>query len=111
MSCVGPEPGERLDTSVHGRVRTGRVSGSALIAVAAWLLALIGGGALFVSFSAQYTYILAVRHQDAASVIEALLVDLLMIVFTLLALGLSRPSSPPGPSGPSSWPARPRRRI
>jgi hypothetical protein len=44
-------------------------------------------------------------------VIEALLVDLLMIVFTLLALGLSRPSSPPGPSGPSSWPARPRRRI
>ena len=67
MSRVGPEPGERLDTSVHGRVGTGRVSGSALIAVAAWLLALIGGGALFVSFSAQYTYILAVRHQDAAS--------------------------------------------
>jgi len=90
MSRVGPEPGERLDTSVHGRVGTGRVSGSALIAVAAWLLALIGGGALFVSFSAQYTYILAVRHQDAASVIEALLVDLGMIVFTLLALGLSR---------------------
>ena len=90
MSRVGPEPGKRLDTSVHGRAGTGRVSGSALIAVAAWLLALIGGGALFVSFSAQYTYILAVRHQDAASVIEALLVDLGMIVFTLLALGLSR---------------------
>ena len=51
---------------------------------------LIGGGALFVSFSAQYSYILAVRRQDAASVIEALLLDLLMIVFTLLALGLSR---------------------
>ena len=49
-----------------------------------------GGGALFVSFSAQYAYILAVRRQDAASVIEALLLDLLMIVFTLLALGLSR---------------------
>jgi hypothetical protein len=30
------------------------------------------------------------RRQDAASVIEALLLDLLMIVFTLLALGLSR---------------------
>ena len=52
MSRVGPEPGERLDTSVHGRVGTGRVSGSALIAVAAWLLVLIGGGALYVSFSA-----------------------------------------------------------
>ena len=61
-----------------------------LIAVAAWLLALTGGGALFVSFTAQYAYLVAVRRQAAASVIEALLLDLLMIVFTLLALGLSR---------------------
>jgi hypothetical protein len=61
-----------------------------LIAVAAGLLALTGGGALFVSFTARYAYILTVRRQDAASVIEALLLDLLMIVFTPLALGLSR---------------------
>jgi hypothetical protein len=61
-----------------------------LITAAAWLLALIGGGSLFVSFSAQYAYVVTVRRQDAASVIEALLLDLLMIVFTLLALGLSR---------------------
>ena len=72
------------------RAGTARAPGSVLIAVAAWLLALTGGGALFVSFSAQYAYILAVRHQDAASMIEALLLDVLMIVFTLLALGLSR---------------------
>ena len=64
--------------------------GSVLIGVAAWLLALIGGGALFVSFSAQYAYVFDVRHQNIASVIEALLLDLLMIVFTLLALGLAR---------------------
>jgi len=82
--------GERVIASVRRRTRTDRVPGSVLIAVAAWLLALIGGGALFVSFSAQYAYIVAVRRQDAASVVEALLVDLLMIVFTLLALGLSR---------------------
>ncbi len=93
-SRVGPEPGERLDTSVRSRVRTGRAPGSVLIGVAAWLLALIGAGALFVSFSAQYAYILTVRRQNAASVIEALLVDLLMIVFTLLALGLSRAGQP-----------------
>ena len=80
---------ERPITGVR-RAGAGRVPGSALIAVAAWLLALIGGGALFVSFSAQYAYILTVRRQDAASVIEALLLDVLMIVFTLLALGLSR---------------------
>ena len=72
------------------RARTGRAPGSVLIAVAAWLLALIGGGALFVSFSAQYAYLVTVRRQDAASVIEALLLDLGMIVFTLLALGLSQ---------------------
>ena len=82
--------GERLITSVRRRAGTGRAPGSVLIAVAAWLLALTGGGALFVSFSAQYAYIVTVRRQDAASVIEALLLDLLMIVFTLLALGLSR---------------------
>ena len=81
---------ERFATSVHRRARAGRAPGSVLIGVAAWLLALIGGGALFVSFSAQYAYIHAVRRQDAASVIEALLLDLGMIVFTLLALGLAR---------------------
>ena len=75
------------------RPGAGRAPGSVLIAVAAWLLELIGG-ALFVSFSAQYAYIVTVRHQDAASVIEALLLDLLMIVFTLLALGLSRAGQP-----------------
>ena len=84
------DDGERLITGVRRRAGTGRTPGSVLIAVAAWLLALTGGGALFVSFSAQYAYISAVRHQAVASVIEALLLDLLMIVFTLLAFGLSR---------------------
>ena len=82
--------GERLIINARRRAGTGPTRGSVLIAAAAWLLTLTGGGALFASFSAQYTYILAVRRQDAASVIEALLLDLLMIVFTLLALGLSR---------------------
>jgi len=88
------EGGERPITSVRRQAGTGRAPGSMLIAVAAWLLALTGGGALFVSFSAQYAYILAVRRQDAASVIEALLPDLLMIVLTLLALGLARAGQP-----------------
>ena len=82
--------GERLTSGAGRRAGTRRAPGSVLIAVAAWLLALIGGGALFVSFSAQYAYIVTVRRQAAASVIEALLLDLLMIMFTLLALGLSR---------------------
>jgi uncharacterized protein DUF2637 len=88
MNRIGPEPRARRRGGI------GRAPGSVLIAVAAWLLALTGGGALFVSFAAQYAYIRAVRRQDAASVIEALLLDLLMIVFTLLALGLSRAGKP-----------------
>jgi hypothetical protein len=77
-------------TNVRRIAGAERAPGSVLIGWAAWLLALTGAGALFVSFSAQYKYVFAVRHQAAASVIEALLLDLLMIVFTLLALGLSR---------------------
>jgi hypothetical protein len=86
--------GEQLTSGAGCRAGTRRAPGSVLIAAAAWLLALTGAGALFVSFSAQYAYILTVRHQDAASVIEALLLDLLMITFTLLALGLSRTGQP-----------------
>ena len=82
--------GERAVTSVRRLAGGERPPGSVLITVAAWLLALIGGGALYVSFSAQYAYVFAARHQNAASITEALLLDLLMIVFTLLALGLSR---------------------
>lgn len=88
------DSGRRFITGGRRQAGTGRAPGSVLIAVAAWLLALIGGGALFVSFSAQYSYILAVRRQDTVSVIEALLLDLLMIVFTLLALGLSQAGLP-----------------
>ncbi|MGH3222637.1 MAG: DUF2637 domain-containing protein [Streptosporangiaceae bacterium] len=89
-SRIESEPGERPITGARRQARTGRAPGSVLIAVAAWLLALTGGGALFVSFTAQYAYLVAARRQAAASVIEALLLDLLMIVFTLLALGLAR---------------------
>jgi hypothetical protein len=85
----GGEP-RRLVTNIRRLAGAERPPGSVLIGWAAWLLALIGGGALYVSFSAQRQYVFGARHQNMASVIEALLLDLLMIVFTLLALGLSR---------------------
>jgi hypothetical protein len=81
-------------TNVRRLAGADRAPGSVLIAAAAWLLAVIGAGALYVSFTAQRSYIFAARHQNAASMIEALLLDLLMIVFTLLALGLSRAGKP-----------------
>jgi hypothetical protein len=76
-------------TNVRRLAGTGRPPGTVLISTAAWLLVAIGGGALYVSFDAQRHYVFGVRHHQAASIIEALLLDLLMIVFTLLALGLS----------------------
>jgi hypothetical protein len=82
--------GDREVTSIRRLAGAERIPGSVLIGWAAWLLVLIGAGALYVSFSAQRQYVFGARHQDAASIIEALLLDVLMIVFTLLALGLSR---------------------
>jgi hypothetical protein len=82
--------GEKGITNVRRLAGSGRAPGSVLISAAAWLLILIGGGALYASFDAQRQYVFAARHHQAASIIEALLLDLLMIVFTLLALGLSR---------------------
>ena len=82
--------GETPVTNVRRLAGTGRAPGTVLISAGAWLLVLIGGGALFVSFDAQRQYVFAARHHQAAAIIEALLLDLLMIVFTLLALGLSR---------------------
>ena len=77
-------------TTVRRLAGAALAPGTVLISAAAWLLVLIGGGALYVSFDAQRQYVFAVRQHQAASIIEALLLDLLMIVFTLLALGLSR---------------------
>ena len=87
---VTQDDGERGITNVRRIAGAERAPGSVLIGWAAWLLALIGAGALYVSFSAQRQYVFGARHQNAAAIIEALLLDVLLIVFTLLALGLSR---------------------
>ena len=84
------QPASGWCTNVRRIAGGERAPGSVLIGSAAWLLALVGAGALYVSFSAQRQYVFGARHQDAASIIEALLLDVLLIVFTLLALGLSR---------------------
>jgi hypothetical protein len=94
FEVTDPGLSARSVTNVRRLAGAGRAPGSVLIAVAAWLLVAIGGAALYVSFTAQQRYVFAARHQNAASIIEALLLDLLMMVFTLLALGLSRAGKP-----------------
>jgi hypothetical protein len=50
----------------------------------------LGIGLLAVSYAAQYRYVLNQRHQDVASLIEAGALDVGLIIFSLLALGLAR---------------------
>ena len=65
--------------------------GSRMIAVAIFLLFVLAGGLLGVSYAAQFVMITAERHgQVIASNVEALSADVALMVFSLLALGLAR---------------------
>jgi hypothetical protein len=83
--------GRRSLRKLAGRHRR---PGSVLIGWAGWLLAGLGGGLLVVSFAGQYKYLFAARQEQVASVIEALMLDAGMIIFSLLALGLARAGKP-----------------
>jgi hypothetical protein len=63
--------------------------GGRLIGTGAVLLVLLGAGLLAVSYAAQYRYVLDQRHQAVASLIEAGALDVGLIIFSLLALGLA----------------------
>jgi hypothetical protein len=80
------DPGERQP----GEARPG----SRLIAAGTVLLFAVMAGLLGVSYAAQYSYILGQRHQHVASLIEAGALDVLLIIFSLLALGLARAGLP-----------------
>ena len=66
-------------------------SGSAFVTAATAALGIQAAGLLYVSFAAQYAFILSEKPgQRAASVIEALMLDTGMIIFSFLALGLAK---------------------
>src|SRR5215469_13392939 len=66
-------------------------SGSAFVTAATAALGVLAVGLLYVSFAAQYAYVLHEKPgQRAASVIEALMLDAGMIIFSFLALGLAK---------------------
>ena len=71
------------------RDRSGK-PGAGMIAVATGLLFLLGAGLLAVSLAAQYSYLYRQRHQSTTSLVEALALDVGMLIFSLLALGLAR---------------------
>ena len=73
---------------------SGRAPGSRVIAFATWLLALLGAGLMYVSFDAQYQFILAQKGDRAASLIEAAMLDAGMAILSALGIGLSRAGKP-----------------
>ena len=74
----------------------GRAPGNRVIAFATWLLALLGAGLMYVSFDAQYQFILAQKGARAASLIEAAMLDAGMVILSALGIGLARAGKPSG---------------
>ena len=64
--------------------------GAAMINMATALLFILAIGLYAVSLSAQFRYVMAVKHDDPVSWIEAVALDAGMAIFSLLALGLAR---------------------
>ncbi len=69
-------------------------TGARLIAGATGALAVLGTGLLAVSYAAQRQYLFGARHENWPSVIEALSLDLAMLIFAMLALGLAKKGLP-----------------
>jgi hypothetical protein len=83
--------------TVTGRLAgSSRTPGSRVIAFATWLLALLGAGLMYVSFDAQYQFILAQKDARAASLIEAAMLDAGMVILSALGIGLARAGKPSG---------------
>ena len=69
-------------------------TGARLIAGATGALTVLGAGLLAVSYAAQRQYLFGARHENWPSVIEALSLDLAMLIFAMLALGLAKKGLP-----------------
>jgi len=93
---TGQENQWRAVTSIGRLARSGRAPGSRVIAFATWLLALLGGGLMYVSFDAQYKFIFAQKGARAASLIEAAMLDAGMVILSALGIGLARAGKPSG---------------
>ena len=66
-----------------------RRPGARLIWASTGGLAVLAAATFYVSFRAQFTFMYAVKHQDAPALIEALIADVAMVVCSLLALGMA----------------------
>ena len=71
-----------------------RRPGARLIWASTFGLAVLALATFYVSFRAQFTFMYAVKHQDAPALIEALIADVAMVTCSLLALGMACAGQP-----------------
>ena len=71
-----------------------RRPGARLIWASTAGLAVLALATFYVSFRAQFTFMYAVKHQDAPALIEALIADVAMVICSLLALGMACAGQP-----------------
>jgi len=94
LFAVDRDGGETVITNIRRLAGFDRTPGSRVIAFATWLLVVLGAGLMYVSFQAQFTYIYAVKHVNAASVIEAAMLDAGMVILSALGIGLALAGKP-----------------
>lgn len=71
------------------KARKERIPGRRLLNVVTFLLGLLDAGLLYVSFAAQYRFILGIKGQRFPSMIEAGMLDLALVIFSCLGIALS----------------------
>jgi hypothetical protein len=89
LFAVRQADGHEVITNIRRLAGSGRAPGQRVIAFATWLLVLLGAGLMYVSFAAQYSYIFAVKRVNAASAIEASMLDTGMVILSALSIGLA----------------------
>jgi hypothetical protein len=89
LFSVAQANGETAITNIRRLAGRERTPGSGLVLSAAVLLGLLAAGLFVVTLNAQYKYVFAAKGQQVPAVIEAASLDLGMVIFTLLALGLA----------------------
>ena len=94
LFSVARDGAQPVITNIRRLAGTEREPGSLLVTAGMALLALLDGGLLYVVFAAQDRFIFSVKHQNVASMIQALALDVAMIIFSVLGLGLARKGLP-----------------
>ena len=94
LFSVARDGAQPVITNIRRLAGTEREPGSLLVTAGMALLAMLDGGLLYVVFAAQDRFIFSVKHENVASMIQALALDVAMIIFSVLALGLARKGLP-----------------